>query len=226
MEDLAQQFHDAFDDKQFTRKEVQQLRAIMKQEKLEPRELAVLRARLFDIAREEMATTAPALVLDWLERANKLVLPVVQPPPDNEVYFSPGTECKAAILRLLGNAKQRLDICVFTISDDQISNAIETAHRSGIKVRIITDNDKSRDKGSDIYSLKRKGLNIKVDASSKHMHHKFAIADGTTLLTGSYNWTRSAATRNEENVLVTEDSMTVRAYQKEFDKLWKEMKQF
>jgi phosphatidylserine/phosphatidylglycerophosphate/cardiolipin synthase-like enzyme len=35
-------------------------------------------------------------------------------------------------------------------------------------------------------------------------HHKFAIFDGKTLLNGSYDWTRSAFTKNEENVLVTD----------------------
>jgi len=52
-----------------------------------------------------------------------------------------------------------------------------------------------------------------------HMHHKFAIMD-ETLLTGSYNWTRSAAQRNYENILVTEERGLLREFTKEFDQLW------
>ena len=47
--------------------------------------------------------------------------------------------------------------------------------------------------------LEQQGLPIRVDRSDYHMHHKYAVFDGKLLLTGSYNWTRSAARNNEEN---------------------------
>ncbi|MCP4132666.1 MAG: hypothetical protein GY754_17000, partial [bacterium] len=46
------------------------------------------------------------------------------------------------------------------------------------------------------------------------------------VITGSYNWTRSAAAYNNENILVTEEKTIATAYKKEFDKLWKEMKEY
>jgi phosphatidylserine/phosphatidylglycerophosphate/cardiolipin synthase-like enzyme len=52
------------------------------------------------------------------------------------------------------------------------------------------------------------------------MHHKFAIADGTRLLNGSFNWTRSASRVNEENVMVTSEAAAVAAFRTEFDRLW------
>lgn len=58
------------------------------------------------------------------------------------------------------------------------------------------------------------------------MHHKFAIIDNEAVLTGSYNWTRSAANYNHENILITHDRDTVLAYCQEFDKLWKEMQDY
>ena len=53
------------------------------------------------------------------------------------------------------------------------------------------------------------------------MHHKFALADCAVLLTGSYNWTRSAASSNEENFLITGDRRFVDAFARQFEKLWK-----
>ncbi len=112
---------------------------------------------------------------------------------------------------------------MFTISDDRITDAIVQAHRKGVRIRIITDNKKIHDHGSDIKELAAKGLQVRVDKTRSHMHHKFALFDGSRVLTGSYNWTRSAALFNHENVLVTDQPGIVQDYSREFEKLWKEM---
>ena len=98
--------------------------------------------------------------------------------------------------------------------------AIREAGQRRVAVRIITDNDKARDAGSDIARMARSGLAIKVDLAPDHMHHKFALIDGERLLTGSYNWTRSAASHNQENLLITNDPDALKAYTAEFVKLW------
>jgi phosphatidylserine/phosphatidylglycerophosphate/cardiolipin synthase-like enzyme len=54
------------------------------------------------------------------------------------------------------------------------------------------------------------------------MHHKFAIFDQRLLVTGSYNWTRSAAERNRENLAVTDDRRLVAAFREEFERLWRD----
>jgi len=148
-------------------------------------------------------------------------------PPQKDVtshaFFSPGDDCLNAIITGIEEAAQSIKICVFTISDDRISDAIVRAHRSGIRIKIISDNDKLYDKGSDIRELAAKGLEVRVDKTRSHMHHKFAIFDDTHVLTGSYNWTRSAALYNHENVLVTDNPSIVRDYRREFEKLWDRM---
>jgi phosphatidylserine/phosphatidylglycerophosphate/cardiolipin synthase-like enzyme len=42
-------------------------------------------------------------------------------------------------------------------------------------------------------------------------HHKFALFDNARLLTGSYNWTRSAPEHNHENFVVTNSRKLVMA---------------
>ena len=116
-----------------------------------------------------------------------------------------------------------MDICVFTISDNLISEEIAACHHRGVRVRIITDNDKMEDRGSDIYQLSRAGVDIRIDRTSHHMHHKYMVVDQGYALTGSYNWTRSAAEHNEENVLVSNDPEIILAYQRKFDELWPQM---
>ncbi|WP_259699738.1 phospholipase D-like domain-containing protein, partial [Pseudomonas protegens] len=43
---------------------------------------------------------------------------------------------------------------------------------------------------------------------------------GRTLLNGSFNWTRSATTGNEANLLVIDHPQLVASYLKEFNELW------
>ncbi len=142
------------------------------------------------------------------------------------VHFSPGDACLNAIVNQISSARKMLDICVFTISDDRISDAIVACHRNRVQVRIITDNEKLQDLGSDIERFAKAGIVVRIDRTEAHMHHKFALVDGKTVLTGSYNWTRSAAIYNHENVLVTSEMPVIAAYAREFQRLWDTLDNF
>ena len=117
---------------------------------------------------------------------------------------------------------------MFTITDDRITRAILDAHGRGVKIRVISDNEKWRDPGSDINKLRDAGIPVKLDNIHNHadphlnghMHHKFAIFDGSRLVTASYNWTRGAAETNYENIVDTADAKLLAAFAAEFERLW------
>ena len=129
-----------------------------------------------------------------------------------------------AIVAQLRAARRSVDICVFTLSDDRISREVLAAHQRGVAVRLLTDNDKEFDRGSDIASLRDAGVPTRVDRTDAHMHHKFAIFDGTWLLNGSYNWTRSACEHNEENLVLSNEPDLVARFTQEFEALWRALK--
>jgi phosphatidylserine/phosphatidylglycerophosphate/cardiolipin synthase-like enzyme len=54
------------------------------------------------------------------------------------------------------------------------------------------------------------------------MHHKFALFDQATLINDSFNWTRSASIKNEENITVLFEKHLVNAFHKTFESLWTE----
>lgn len=186
----------------------------------------VARSRVFDTARNAVADPQAVQVLDFLEDVLKVLLPMggsataaPSTAPD-EAFFSPGDACLGRIVARFANCRRTADLCVFTITDDRITAAILAAHKRGVKVRIITDNDKAFDEGSDIPRLQAAGIPLLVDQTPFHMHHKFAIFDRARLINGSYNWTRSAAANNEENVTDTGDPALLASFQREFDALW------
>ena len=49
------------------------------------------------------------------------------------------------------------------------------------------------------------------------MHNKFIIIDNKKLWTGSFNWTNSADTSNQENIIITDDSEVIERYKEQFE---------
>ena len=184
-------------------------------------QIGVLRSRAFDVARAETTDPQTLQLIDWLEDVVKVFQIRDQSTlPEVAAYFSPCAECLNAIRRQFEKVKLSADVCVFTITDNRISDAIRDAHARGVKIRVISDNDKSLDEGSDIQRLENLGIAVRIDRTRYHMHHKYAVFDQKTTLTGSYNWTRSAAEFNEENFVITSDSRITKQFLNEFEKLW------
>ncbi|RUS21488.1 LOW QUALITY PROTEIN: hypothetical protein BC938DRAFT_475398 [Jimgerdemannia flammicorona] len=181
-------------------------------------------------------------------------------------YFFPSEQSFHVLTNLLKSARSTLDVCVFTITDDEVTRAIVAAKQNGVKVRVISDDEQSRALGSDVLRLHDEaGIQYKLDNrgrsnvcpwcfanhwpppispnqnSPAHMHHKFVVVDHSTILTGSYNWTKgddslyvcankltnsnsrfhSARNQNNENFIVIHNAPdAVRAYEQEFERLW------
>ena len=203
-------------------------------EKLELRELGqqldagrirFLRNRAFDIARDAMRGEPGATleVLRWLEQVVKTLDAADEAAPVvSSAYFSPGDTCLRRLCDLMRGCRDTLDICVFTIADDRLTEAILDCHARGVQVRVVSDNDKQHDSGSDIDRLRAQGVQVRVDDAPSHMHHKFALFDGRVLANGSFNWTRSATRDNDENLVVSDDANLVRVFGLQFGKLWQQ----
>jgi len=212
------------DDGRLSRSEERALRAVVAELGTDGRRRALLRSRVFEIAHEHAPDRrVVGALLDWLKGVLNAMEPDEAPdgPAPLEVVFSPGDDCLNRIRSLIDGARSSVDVCVFTLTDDRIAGPLLRAHGRGVKVRILTDDDKSEDLGSDVARLAEQGVPVRMDRSPCHMHHKFAVFDRQTVLTGSYNWTRAAARENEENIVVLGDPRAVKAFSVEFEDLWR-----
>lgn len=194
-------------------------------QQLDPGRIRFLRNRAFDIAREAtQQSPAEALaVLGWLGQVVKaLDAADADPLPPASAWFSPGDACLRRLRELMRACRATLDVCVFTIADDRLTGALLDCHARGVQVRVVTDNDKQYDAGSDIARLRDAGVPVRVDDGPYHMHHKFALFDGRLLANGSFNWTRTATEYNDENLVVTGDANLLRVFGLQFEALWRE----
>ena len=189
--------------------------------RLNREERSDLRYRLFNETRRLDATNSGQQALFWLQNCFELIDKYMF--HLHKVFFSPGTDIIESITDLLGQANKSLDLCVFTITDDRLATDLLDCLERGIKVRIITDDEKMYDNGSAIQDLKNAGIPVKIDHSRYHMHHKFGIIDSRIIFTGSFNWTYSASSHNQENMLVTTNFEIVKQYVDQYELLWNEM---
>jgi cardiolipin hydrolase len=213
------------EDEQLSRGERSALSAVLKDAQLSTSDLAFLRNQAFDIARDKLPVSTHE-VLEWLQDVVKQVTPKPAKSASkdrHEIYFSPGNDCLYAIQHELRQVRKTLDICVFTITDNRIVDDIMDAHARGVRVRVISDNDKLYDAGSDIRRIARGGIPVHTDDTEDHMHHKFAIFDQKLVISGSYNWTRGAATGNHENIVIDSSPEVIRAFNAEFATLWERL---
>ena len=226
MNELFEIYKKTFSDGRFSRAERSAIRQLLQDHDLDSQQKGSLRSKIFDLVRSHVGSSKDATLIDWLEEASKTLIQQKNETVENKVFFSPGDDCLNTIVSALRSAKSSICICVFTISDDRISNEIIDAHRRDVKVQVITDNEKTEDMGSDIEQISSAGVPVRIDRSKSHMHHKFGVFDKKLALTGSYNWTRSAERYNQENVVTSNDKGLVSRFLNEFDRLWDALREF
>lgn len=138
-----------------------------------------------------------------------------------EVYFSPKGGCEGALLYWIGRANSSIHIMVYSFTLDSLGEALISAHSRGVEVKVIMEEDQVS-RYSEYEKLKRAGIPVRLDGNPALMHNKVAIIDGLILITGSYNWSKSAETRNNENLIIIMDKEIARLYEEEFTKLWRQ----
>jgi len=218
MDEIVEAFRQSLSDEILSKGEKKLVKEMVYKKALGADDLNFLRSKIYELAHEKVTSSNYSFIIDWIKSANESL--ITKSVEKSAAYFSPGESCRQAIINQINQTERLLKICVFTISDDQISDSILNAHRRGVDIRILTDNDKAFDLGSDINKFFKEGLVVKIDNTANHMHHKFMVSDDHVLLTGSYNWTNSAARYNQENVIVTTEAALIKSFLNEFEKLW------
>lgn len=145
-----------------------------------------------------------------------------------EVYFSPTDGTTAGIVGEIDNANTDLQFALLIHTANETGTAIFNAKRRNVSIRGLVDKD-TASTGDEFTYLTRNGVPIRLYNDGTIFHHKYCIIDATnpasnpTLLTGSHNWSATAETKNDENLLVIHDAAIANIYLQEFEARWKEM---
>ena len=132
------------------------------------------------------------------------------------------------VVELIDGANSRVDVAQFTFSVSEIADALLRAHERGVRVRLAMD--AAQDKpGTRSQELQQAGLDVRfisgkpTNSHNGLQHAKFLLVDGTTLWTGSNNFSSTGTTINEENAIVLRASNqhpVVTGFQCHFQAIW------
>ncbi|HUJ01911.1 MAG TPA: phospholipase D-like domain-containing protein [Usitatibacter sp.] len=131
-----------------------------------------------------------------------------------EVLFTPGDDVEGLLVQRIAGARDSVYVQAYLFTDRRIARALLDALHRGVQVEVIGDARQAADGGLPwLRALARAGARVYLDATARASHNKIVILDGdrpeAAVVTGSYNFTRSAQSRNAENVVVISANRTV-----------------
>ena len=142
-----------------------------------------------------------------------------------ETYFSPDDSTAERIIELILEAERSIDFMFYAFTSDPIADALIFQAEQGIVIRGVVDAyQESSGLGSEYDRLRDHNLEVLLDGHPEKMHHKVIILDERIVVTGSYNLTHSAETKNDENTLVIHSEQVAEIYLREFEWIFNEGK--
>ena len=142
----------------------------------------------------------------------------------------------------LGSAKKTIDLALFVFSAQQLTNKLAKQISAGVQLRLLADPGFASRSFSEVLDLlglalpdrfckleagnqplakPLKGIGSPRLARGDKLHHKFAVIDNRKVITGSFNWSPSAAHTNDETLLVIESAQVAAHFTREMDRMWR-----
>ncbi|MGD8454848.1 MAG: phospholipase D-like domain-containing protein [Anaerolineales bacterium] len=142
-----------------------------------------------------------------------------------EVYFSPDDGTQERLVALIDGADSSVYMLAFSFTADPIADALWDAYQRGVDVVGVIETSQASGEGGDFFHLVDAGMmDLELDGNPKQMHHKVFIFDEEIVALGSYNFTRSAEERNDENTLIIYNTDIAALFLEEFYRIY-EMRQ-
>ena len=132
--------------------------------------------------------------------------------PPWKLCFSPDGHCSSLILEAISSARETVRVQAYSFTARPIAEALIDARRRGVDVAVIVDKSQTSERYSVMDLLTEAGIPLYVDYCCAIAHNKVMVIDSKKVVTGSYNFTQSAESRNAENLLVIDDDKMAKAY--------------
>lgn len=119
-----------------------------------------------------------------------------------DAYFSPNGGATEAIIKEINSAKSEILVQAYSFTSKPIAKALVDAHKQGIKIEAVLDKSQRKEKYTSADFVAHAGIPTYIDSTHAIAHNKIIIIDRSTLITGSFNFTKAAEEKNAENLLI------------------------
>jgi phosphatidylserine/phosphatidylglycerophosphate/cardiolipin synthase-like enzyme len=144
-----------------------------------------------------------------------------------EVGFSPHGGITQMIVDELNTAKRSIEVQAYSFTSAEIAKALVDAFKRGVNVRVILDKSQQSEKYSSATFVANAGIPVHIDRAFQIAHSKIMIVDKADVITGSFNFTKSAEQNNAENcLLLRENRQLVDIYEENWNWRWNETKSY
>ncbi len=145
---------------------------------------------------------------------------------DDKTVLQQRSSMTQRLVTLIDGAQSSIDIANYTFSVKAIEEAVLRAKTRGVTVRVAMD--KGQETGDTVATrLSAAGVDVEFVAGGDNpaglQHAKFLLVDGTTLATGSNNWSSTGTSINEESMIViasVDGDPLVAGFQCHFEAIW------
>ncbi len=141
-----------------------------------------------------------------------------------ESYFAPEDRVGEKLLALVEGAQKSIRFMAFSFTDDGLGEAMVSQYEAGLTVQGVFEG-----RGADaVYSefgrmiAVEPRMDVRLDGNPYMMHHKVIIVDDEMVILGSFNFSESADTMNDENVLFIHDRGIAALFRAEFRRIYRE----
>ncbi len=136
-----------------------------------------------------------------------------------KAYFS---GIRNRIIPCLDNATNKIQVAMAWFTSNELFEALINALNRDVDVELILLDNAINYMyyAPDFNEFINAGGKLRIAGSEVgFMHHKFCVIDDSLAITGSYNWTYYAETRNVENIVISDNSDIVMLFSAEFQRL-------
>lgn len=139
-----------------------------------------------------------------------------------QVFFSPFYSPGTALKELIRSAEEEITVLAFLWTSNPLAEALLTEAQQGVQVRGVFEADQVQsDANTDFPLFIDNGLAMRLDNNPVSlMHNKVIIVDRKVVAVGSYNFSASAETRNNENLVIIHSPQLAEAFYAEFTRLF------
>lgn len=138
-----------------------------------------------------------------------------------DTYFSPDDGILPVFVEMVENAESSISFMAFSFTSDQIGEAVRRRAEEGVLVSgVMEDEQVNSNTGTEFDPFLQARLDVRRDGNEGQMHHKVMIIDRQIVIFGSYNFTNSAETRNDETLLVIYNQDIAAQFLEEFGRVY------